>query len=143
VTFRNSNSQNINRKRTARSSKFGIPSDSDSDYTPPRNESRFSLSSDEEGAAATSSDEEEIDYEFRFIDQSLSKSSRSREEDIFDSPGPSTIVDVTLRTQSPSKPKRRVTIKRKGGLAVQEDEWERWDRLSRERVLVREVETHT
>ena len=135
--------------RKARESGFGVPTTSD------RSDSGSS-SGAQAGYTSTSDDDEDVDDSVSIMssgDDEVDYSFRYREPAAFgvktlSTPRSTAIPVVQLPTlTTPTTPvsqktrlkislSRRATLGQKGGLAVREDEWERWERISREQVMV-------
>jgi hypothetical protein len=131
--------------RKSRNSGFGIPLTREGSGSGSSSGSKggFTSTSDEDEDDSTSilsSQEDEIDYSFRYRDSTFGKAKPS----LLSPPnaaGPGTSPSkpqspALSRSRTKSSLPKRSFVTSKGGLAVREDEWERWERLSREQVLV-------
>jgi hypothetical protein len=147
--------------RKTRKSGYGVPSTSgrsDSGSSSGSGPAGFTSTSDEDdnlddSVSILSSGDEEVDYSFRYREASSTPAgtklrlastprSSSKSTPAIQLPTPSaqqTSLSQTSRLKIGLS--RRSTLGYKGGLAVREDEWERWERISREQVMVCPVTT--
>lgn len=142
------------RNRKPHSSGFGVPSTSgrsDSGASSGTH-AEFTSTSDEDddvddSVSIMSSGDDEVDYSFRYRESSVFGDKGKGKELSTPRSTLAAAPVVQLPTlsvpQTPTSQKSRLkislsrrTIGHKGGLAVREDEWERWERISREQVMV-------